>query len=157
DLDQSPNTMTINVAAVVSIATVTDGAEPGTAGKFRVTLTKGSSTDTVISYTVGGTATPGAGNDYTALSGSVTIGAGQMTADIDVVVLDDNVVEPTETVIVTLTALTSGDPLITIDAANKAATVNITDDDTATASVAKVSDGTEPGTAGKFRVTLTKA
>src|SRR5262249_7886171 len=94
-LDQSPNAMTINVAAVVSIAKVADGAEPGTPGKLRVTLTKASATDTVISSTVGGTATPGAGNDYTALSGSVTIVTGQTTADIDVTVLDDNLVEPT--------------------------------------------------------------
>src|SRR5262249_9310485 len=50
DLDQSPNTMTINVAAVVSIATVADGAEPSTPGQFRVTLTKASGTDTVLSY-----------------------------------------------------------------------------------------------------------
>lgn len=48
--------------ATISIAKVTDGAETNTptAGQFRVTQSLASSTDTVISYTVGGTATAGA-------------------------------------------------------------------------------------------------
>src|SRR5260370_37628556 len=61
-------------SATVSIAKISDAAEPGTNGKFRVTQSAVSSTDTVVSYTVSGTAT--AGSDYTALSGTVTIAAG---------------------------------------------------------------------------------
>ena len=53
----------------------TDGNEAGpVAGVFTVTQTAESSTDTVVSYTVTGTAASGI--DFTALSGSVTIAAG---------------------------------------------------------------------------------
>lgn len=160
----SPNAASVSIAdedtATVSIAKVNDGAEATTptSGKFRVTLTKASSTATVIAYSVNGTATPGAGNDYTALTGTVTIPAGATTADIDVSVLNDTIVEGPETVIVTLTGISSGDTDITIDAANPSATVLLADDDTATVSLARVSDGAEAATPtnGKFRVTQSK-
>lgn len=90
----------------LSIANTTDGQEPGTDGLFTVTQASAGVTDTVLSYTVSGTAT--AGTDYTALSGSVTIAAGDTTATISVPVIDDLETEGDETVIVTLTAVTSG-------------------------------------------------
>jgi len=164
-VNESNKTATVSITdddtATVSIGKVNDGAEAATptAGKFRVTQTKVSSTDTVLSYTVSGTATPGAGNDYSPLSGTVTIPAGVTTADIDVPVLDDDLVESNETVIVTLSGITSGDPQIAIDNGNKTATVWIADDDTALVSIAKVNDGAEAATPtnGRFRVTQTKA
>ena len=162
-VDNANKTATVSIAdddtATVSIARIGDGAEAATpvAGKFRVTQSKPSSTDTVLSYTVNGTATPGAGSDYTPLSGTVTISAGATTADIDVAVVNDSVVESDETVIVTLAGITSADPQITINQANKAATVSIADDDVATVSIAKIGDATEAAvpTNGKFRVTQT--
>ena len=48
---------------------------------------------------------------------SVTIAAGSTSTTIDLSVLDDGLVEATETAQVTLTAITSGDPQITIDGA----------------------------------------
>ncbi len=75
-----------------------------------------------------GTAT--AGSDYISLSGTVTIAAGSTTADIDVAVLDDVLVEGTETVVVTLSSITSGNPGISIAAANTA-TLNIADNNVA--------------------------
>src|SRR5205814_664767 len=90
-----------NDTALVSVAQQTAGSEAGpVAGAFQVTLSHASSTDTTISYHTGGTAT--AGTDYTALSGSVTIRAGQTTATISVPVLDDNRFEGAETVVLTL-------------------------------------------------------
>ena len=75
---------------IVTIAANDPAAgEPANNGQFTVTQSQISATDTVISYAVTGTATPGAGNDYTALSGSVTILAGATTATINVAVLDD--------------------------------------------------------------------
>src|SRR5260370_4791556 len=80
------NAATVNIAdndtATVSIAKISDAVEPGTNGQFRVTQSLVSSTDTVVSYTVSGTAT--AGRDYTALSGTVTIAAGSTTARLHV-------------------------------------------------------------------------
>jgi len=59
-------TITDNDSATVSIAKTTDGSEGGANGEFNVTQTAESSTDTVLSYSVGGTAA--SGSDYTALS-----------------------------------------------------------------------------------------
>ena len=135
-----------NDVATVSVASTTNGNEAGpVSGLFTVTQTKASSVDTVISYIVGGTATSGI--DYSVLSGSVTIPAGATTAAIAVPVIDDNVVEPTETVTVTLTAMTAGNAGVTLDstAANLTASLNIVDNDSATVSITAGSDGSESG------------
>ena len=127
-------------------------------GQFTVTQTTTSSTDTVVSYSVqvGSTATDG-GVDYTTLSGTVTILAGQTSAVIDVTgIIDDTIVEANETVIVKLTSITSGDPAISIDRAADTATVTIFDNDRATVSIAKTTDADEAGPVpGQFTVTQT--
>src|SRR5439155_5905285 len=92
-------------------------------------LTAPTATDTVLSYTVSGTAV--SGTDFTPLSGSLTIRANQLSATIAVPVLDDNLVEPTETVSVTLSAISSGAPQIALGAANSA-TLSVADNDTVT-------------------------
>src|SRR4029453_13863905 len=118
-------------------------------------LTQVSSTDTVISYTVQVASTATAGTDYTTLSGTVTILAGQTSAVIDVTgIVDDSIVEGDETVVVKLGSVTSGDPQITIGATDTA-TVTIFDNDSATVSIAKTTDANEAGSApGKLTVTL---
>src|SRR5438067_431052 len=98
-------------------------------------MTQASSTDTVVSYSVAGTATPT--SDYTPLTGTVTIFAGQLSHTIKKRDCStDMSADDVETVVVTLTAISSGDPQITLDpvAANKTATVTILDNDTATVS-----------------------
>ncbi|HRQ28483.1 MAG TPA: HYR domain-containing protein, partial [Saprospiraceae bacterium] len=115
----------------VSIVATNHGAEPGTNGLFTVSMPFPSESDTEISYTVTGTATPGA--DYTSLSGTIIIPAGLLTATIPVPVMDDDLFEETETVIVTLQSIVSGESYVFIGSPNTA-TVNITnDDDEATA------------------------
>ena len=123
-----------------------------------MTQTAVSSTDTVIAYTVTGSAA--SGSDYVALSGTVTILAGDTTATIDVAgIVDDAIVEANETVVVTLDSVSSGDPQITLDpdAADKTATVTITDNDSATVSIAaNDSSADENGLdAGQFTITQT--
>ena len=144
--------ITDNDSATVSIAaTDATGAEtsgPADGGVFTVTQTAVSSTDTVIAYTVTGSAA--SGSDYVALSGTVTILAGDTTATIDVAgIVDDAIVEANETVVVTLDSVSSGDPQITLDpdAADKTATVTITDNDSATVSIA-ATDATGAETSG---------
>jgi Calx-beta domain/Domain of unknown function DUF11 len=135
------NTITDNDTATVTIANTTNGNEAGAvAGVMTVTQTKVSATNTVIAYTVSGTATSGA--DYTALSGTVTIPAGSTTATIDIPVNDDAIVEGGETVIVTLTSITSGLPTL---GATLIATNTITDNDAATVTIANTTDGAEAG------------
>ena len=113
----------------LSIVATTDGAEGGLAavpGEFTLNLSKSVSTATVVSYTVSGTATPG--SDYTPLSGSVTIGAYQTSATIAVPVIDDTLIDPNETVIVSLTGITAGDPNVVLGS-TKSATIIISDDE----------------------------
>ena len=109
--------------------------------------------DTVISYTVAGSATPG--DDYAPLSGTVTIPAGSTTATIDVTgIVADSLVEGTELVTVTLTAITASDPGITIDAANDSDSIDILDGDDRTVIMSGTTDDIEGGRIdGVFTVT----
>lgn len=112
----------------VSVTNTTDASEPSTNGVFTVNLSTASATDTVVGYSVAGTAT--AGTDYTALSGAVTISANTTSATISVPVIDDSLVEGGETVIITLTGVTSGTASLSSTAADLTATNTISDDDT---------------------------
>jgi hypothetical protein len=91
-----------------------------------------------------------AGEDYQTLSGTVTIPAGANSATIPVLVIDDDIVEATETVIVQLTG--AGGAAV-VDESNDTATVHIIDDDTATVSISNEPTVTEGG-ALAFEVTI---
>ncbi|RFM31701.1 beta strand repeat-containing protein, partial [Chitinophaga silvisoli] len=136
----------------ITIANAANGAEPSANGTFTVSLPTGitATEDITLTYSVSGTATPGA--DYTTLSGTVTIAAGDNSAIIDVPVLSDNIIEADETVTVTLTAA-SGATLGTFTA-NTSATITIADGTNKTLSIANTADGAEPATKGSFRVAL---
>ena len=67
---------------------------------FERSDTDDNSTDLVISYTIGGTAT--SGDDYTPIPTSVTIPAGQDTISLPIEAFLDGIVEPTETIELTL-------------------------------------------------------
>jgi hypothetical protein len=112
--DEKP---TVSIVATDPIA-----SEPGTdTGTFTVTRSAASAAALTVPYSVGGTATPG--NDYIALSGTVTIPANAISTTITITPRDDLEVEATETVDVTLLA-GSGYTLGTA-----IATVSILDDD----------------------------
>ena len=86
-------------------------------GLFTVTRSGDTALPVTLQYTVGGTAVPGA--DYVALSGSVTIAAGDASATIVVTPIDDVIAEPNETVVVAITPdpsyiLGSGGATVTI-------------------------------------------
>jgi len=86
------------------------------------------SSDTVLHYTVSGSAMPRV--DYSALSRTVTISAGDTEADIDVTgINDDSIAESDETVTVTIDSITSADSEITISPTNNTSTVTIDDND----------------------------
>jgi hypothetical protein len=77
----------------------------GTSATFTVTLSTISSQPVTVNVaTANGTAT--AGGDYTAVSGPLTIPAGSTTGTIVVPIIDDDVVESTETFAVNLTGAT---------------------------------------------------
>jgi hypothetical protein len=93
-------------AIKASIAAGTPPSEAGDTpvpGNFVITLSEAAPAGGItLTYTVAGTAT--AGTDYTALSGSVTVAAGETSATIDVTPILDSVHDPNETVKVTLNA-----------------------------------------------------
>ncbi|WP_421906331.1 Ig-like domain-containing protein [Mameliella sp.] len=114
----------------VTLSAATDGLEANagtpTDVTFTLTQARASTQDTVVSYSVGGTATPG--TDFTALSGTATIPAGGTSITITVPVLEDGEIEGPETVVLTVDALVSGD-LTTILGGTLTQTATITDDD----------------------------
>ena len=106
-----PSTHTLTIAAsdgpptmtTASFATASQSAgdESGT-HNVTVNLNPAPASNITLSYTVGGTATPG--SDYTTLSGTVAVSAGAVMATIPVTLLADNVQEDRETVVLTLAA-----------------------------------------------------
>jgi hypothetical protein len=102
-VDSLATTATVTIAdqaLTVSVIQLADGTEGGSNGTFRFTRSGDLTTALTVTYTVSGSAT--SGTDYTALSGTVTFGIGQHTADVTVALVNDTTAEPTETVTVTL-------------------------------------------------------
>lgn len=145
--------------ATASITTLDDAAEdPANNGHFRVHLSKQNSTGSpiTVNYTVSGTAT--AGSDYVPLGGSVAVPSGASSSDItvDVTGMEDDLLEGTQTVVVTLSG--TDNPQVTIDGAGNQAIIGIIDDEiqTATASLQVAQNGSEVGpTDVIYRVMLT--
>lgn len=153
DEDNTPANKTITVTAQ------SNAAEPSTSGAFRVSLPPGvfTSEDITVTYTIGaGTATPG--SDYTAITGSIIIPATKNSVDVPVKVIDNTVIEPTETVILNVSGGTSANLSYTAAAINSA-TVDITDNDavpgnTTVVLLTKISDAIEGSTPGQYRISL---
>lgn len=93
--------ITDNEPAVSVAATAAAAGENNRPGVFTVRRTGSTAEDLEITYTVSGTATSGA--DYAALSGTVTIPAGESRATITVTPIYDLLTEDSETVRITLT------------------------------------------------------
>ncbi len=93
----------------------------------RVNLNPPPRSNITLNYTVGGTAVPGQGKDFTiANSGTVAVPAGAIAATIPVAISNDDIAEPDETVILTLTG--SSDYAVGSPGAH---TLTITDNDLA--------------------------
>ena len=120
----------------VAVAKTTDAAEANGAtpsqGVLTVSQGRMSTQPTTVAYSVTGSAT--SGTDFTALSGSVTIPVGDTSATVPVSILEDALIEGTETIVVTLTGITSGDLTTQLNAtaSQLVASMTITDDDFAT-------------------------
>jgi hypothetical protein len=156
-IDNTPQTLNIadnDAAGPVSQASVTNivnATEGGANGSFMVTLTNPSSVATTVMFTLTGSAING--TDYNTITGTAVIPAAAITVTIPVIPIDDNVTEPTETVVITLQSATGG---VTVD--NTPKTLNIIDNDVANtvsqASVTNIVDATEGGANGSFMITL---
>ena len=131
----------LTVSVADPAAAVTEGDDPATTANmiFPVTLSTASGQDVTVPYTLGGSAA--AGDDYEdPASKSVTISAGNTTADITIKVRGDTADEANETVTVTLGAPTGA----TVSAQSGAETASgtITDDDDAPSATLTVSPAT---------------
>jgi hypothetical protein len=139
----------------INDVSLAEGNAGTTSAVFTVTLSGTSAQAVTVSFaTANGTAT--AGSDYVALSGNLSIAAGQTRQTITVVVNGDTAVEPNETFFVNL----SGPVGATLADAQGQATV--TNDDTAalpTLSIgdATVAEGNSGSTTASFVVTLSAA
>lgn len=88
------------------------------------TTTSAFNKDVVINYEVSGTTT--SAEDYEALSGTATLTAGETTLKQNLILLDDQEVEESELLIITITAIDGVQDLI---GANNELTLTITDND----------------------------
>ncbi len=116
---------------VINAVKVNDGSETAGDGSFKLALPPFPSSpgysfkqDMTVTYTVSGTATPGA--DYTALSGTATLVAGQNSVLVPIPVKNDALIEGDESVIITPLAVTAGGDSFTAGAKD---TIMIIDDD----------------------------
>ncbi|RZK37208.1 MAG: hypothetical protein EOO90_25765, partial [Pedobacter sp.] len=156
----------VAVPASVSITTATPNiSETTTGGSFTVNLTSAVSGNTVVNYSIANVANSATnGVDYntvTPLSGSVTILAGNTSASIPITVFDDAILEPTESITLTITGVTNTlTPSVTtaFNSADLTSTINIADNDAASVSIGNVTVAeTLNGSNAIFNVTLTGA
>jgi gliding motility-associated-like protein len=144
----------------LSIVKTTDAAEPGTSGGFKVSLPTGvlSSANISVTYGISASSTATSGTDYQAISGAITIPAGQNSVTVPVNVVDNTIIESTETVIMNITGGSDANNTYTANGAANSATVNITDNDFAGNNnivlLTKVSDAIEGGANGSYRIAL---
>ena len=155
--------ITYSIAADSATVAEADSAE----AEFTVTLSGASEGDVTIPVTLSGTAT--SGDDYTAPVTTVTVSAGDTTADFDVALVNDAVAEAGETIIATVAAEThvsfakgdaAGAVTRTATTASQAATVTISANDALSIAIVRKAgedgDITEAGTtSANFTVTVT--
>lgn len=152
--DNATLTIIDNDTLMVSVGTPDHGDETGP-DNASVTVSLSSPAaagDIIVAYNVGGTAT--SGTDFTALSGSITIDNGTSSKVLTIPVLDDSVDEDNETVVITLSSITSG--IAQISTTDNSQSVNIADNDNSSISItapATVDEGDE----AVFTVTLSAA
>jgi hypothetical protein len=169
---ESPETVLVTLSAATGGATITTSQGSGTindvppppsfaignaaavseGGSLTFTVTKTGTTSSSYSVnyatTSGGTAT--SGTDYTATSGTLTFPAGSTTSlPITVPTLTDSVVEPPETVLVTLSAPTGG---ATITTSQGSGTIN----DVPPSPSFAISNATAVSEGGSLTFTVTK-
>jgi murein DD-endopeptidase MepM/ murein hydrolase activator NlpD len=118
---------TVSLTTTDSSAAETTSGQTANPGQFTVTRTGVTTNPLLVYYTTGGTATKG--TDYQNIIGSVTIPAGSTTATIPINVIDDTLVEGSETAIVNLSTNTN------YNLGTTSGTVTIADNDIATSSI----------------------
>jgi len=112
--DFTPPTVSLSIAPATIV-------EAGGVATLTATLNSVSSQAVTVNVILGGTATAG---DFTTSATSIVIPAGQLTGTITLTAINDTIVEPNETITVTLGTITNG-----IAGTPNAVTTTILDDD----------------------------
>ncbi|MGH7130627.1 MAG: CARDB domain-containing protein [Phycisphaerales bacterium] len=144
---------TISISASDPAAAETTAPAAVNTGAFIVTRTGPTTSPLTVNYTLGGTAI--SGDDYTALSGTVTIPAGATSATVVLNVTNDDTGEPAETAIITLGRGVGYSVNLTLNRA----TITIADNEPTVTITAPDRTGTEvtaPGTQDGLRFTVTR-
>ena len=137
----------LSAAVFAAAANVVEGSD----ATFHIWVSGSRPTeDVVVQYELEGTAT--SGDDYTAPSGTVTIPVGQRSVPIAIGTTADSLHDPNETLVVSLTDITSVGRTVRSNAETRTATVTILDEGSPVVSV-EGDEGTE-GEALQFTVTL---
>ncbi|MCB9447812.1 MAG: T9SS type A sorting domain-containing protein [Flavobacteriales bacterium] len=130
NLNSSNTTFTYTITdndskPTVEFAQTTSSQDEGTSpALIAVVLSAATGTDVTVDYAITGGSASGSGVDYTLVDGTLTIAAGDTTADISVDIVDDGIVESEETFEITLSNPTNADP-----GTDLVTTVTINDDD----------------------------
>lgn len=126
------------------------GLESLTATSVRILLDASYFETVTVDYSVtAGTAT-GSGTDYTLSSGTATITAGQTSTTIALVVVNDSIDEPNETLTITLS-----NPTNAVIGSNTSTVYTITDNDTAGVTIAPTTRAlSEGGSSSTYTVVL---
>ncbi|MCL1470541.1 FG-GAP-like repeat-containing protein [Argonema antarcticum] len=143
----NPTPSTVSITTTDAEAAEAANGQTANPGQFSLTRTGNLSTPLTVKYTTSGTATNS--TDYNNLPGSITFGANQSTFTLPINVINDNLVEGSETATVTITP----DNAYTVDTNNKA-TVFIADIITVPQTINSILSSTDPNNptrSGKFR------
>ena len=156
-----------NDHSAVSFSSATDTVSEAR-GRLPITLhvSPPPALTTVVSYTLGGTATEG--EDYLDPgNGSFTVQPGAASGEILLNIIDDNLVDSGETIILTLTPAPNDAPALYNLGSQPSHTITITDDDTPVNVTLAASDGVSGGNVREngigpqgrrtFTITLSKA
>ena len=154
-----PPAPTPPVYTIAASGDVVEGTPPGAGNTVTYTVTRAGDVSQTgsVAVSLGGTATNGSDYVTSLQNGTVNFAAGAGTAIFTVTSTPDTVVEPNETVVATLGAVTGGGSL----GASTSATATISNDDTApvytiAAAPTQVAEGnTGPGNAITYTVTRT--
>ena len=118
----APVQPTTTERVTVTVSAGAPSVNEGQTATFDVTRRGGTNAEVRISYSVGGTATPG--DDYTAPSGTLTIGSGAASGTIAIDTLADDVLEPDETLVVELDGASAGSGVtVTLDVTQATTTI----------------------------------
>ncbi|NQV37513.1 MAG: T9SS type A sorting domain-containing protein [Candidatus Marinimicrobia bacterium] len=128
-----------------------DGGEGSTPVNIAVSLSTVSGRDVSVNYSVNGGTATGSGTDYTFTDGTLTFSAGQTSKNISLIVINDDIDEPDETVIIIL----SDPPTNATLGTNDGFTYTINDNDTEPTIGFTAASSTKAESAGTVTVQIT--